>query len=78
MLDEPTSSMDHQSERRFLSQMRDAISPDQTVLVATHRHSLLDLVDRLLVIDQGRIVADGPKNKILTALTSSRTGKSRQ
>jgi ATP-binding cassette subfamily C protein LapB len=72
MLDEPTSSMDHQSERRFLSQMRDAISPDQTVLVATHRHSLLDLVDRLLVIDQGRIVADGPKANVLKALAASR------
>lgn len=68
VLDEPTSSMDIQSERRLLTLLRDAIAPDQTVLIATHRQSMLELVDRLIVIDQGRIAADGKRDDVLKAL----------
>jgi len=42
--------------------------PDQTVLIATHRYSLLSLVSRLMVIDNGRLVADGPKDEVLAQL----------
>ena len=40
----------------------------RTLLLVTHRTALLDLVDRIIVLDQGRVVADGPKEQILNAL----------
>ncbi len=44
------------------------ILPDKTLLLVTHRSSLLSLVDRLLIVDGGKIVADGPKEDVLNAL----------
>lgn len=67
MLDEPTSSMDSESESRVLENLR-AFSAGRTLLLVTHRMTLLDIVDRLIVVDQGRIIADGPKDKVLKAL----------
>lgn len=69
MLDEPTGSMDTASERLFVERVAEALRTDQTLLIATHRHAPLSLVDRLLVLDQGRLVADGPKDDILARLT---------
>ncbi|MEH3101249.1 type I secretion system permease/ATPase [Sphingomonas adhaesiva] len=69
-LDEPTGAMDTASEALFVQRMRDAMRPDQTVIVSTHRHALLALVDRLIVIDQGRIVADGPRDAVLAQLAA--------
>ena len=67
-LDEPSSSMDLATERHLIAQLEASLTPDQTVLIATHRYSLLSLVTRLMVIDNGRLVADGPKNEVLAAL----------
>jgi ATP-binding cassette subfamily C protein LapB len=67
-LDEPSSAMDLATERNFLMRLQASLRPDQTLLIATHRHSMLALVDRLLVIDNGRIVADGGKGQVLEAL----------
>ncbi|MGF1611597.1 MAG: type I secretion system permease/ATPase [Kiloniellales bacterium] len=67
MLDEPTSAMDNVSEAAFKSRLAEAL-PGKTLLLVTHRGSLLSLVDRLIVIDAGRIVADGPKEVVLAAL----------
>ncbi|TVV72441.1 type I secretion system permease/ATPase [Sphingomonas solaris] len=67
-LDEPTGAMDGASERVFIDYLRQAIAPDQTLIISTHRHALLSLVDRLIVIDGGRIVADGPRDDVLGAL----------
>ena len=67
-LDEPSSSMDFATERTFLQRLSASMPADQTVLVATHRFSLLALVDRLLVVENGRLVADGPKDAVLAAL----------
>jgi ATP-binding cassette subfamily C protein LapB len=67
-LDEPSSSMDLASERLLLKQLKTAFDQKTTLIVSTHRHSMLDMVDRLIVIDQGRIVADGPKQKVIEAL----------
>lgn len=60
LLDEPTSAMDNTGEER-LKQRLQAVVEGKTVLLVTHRASLLSLVDRLIVIDRGQIVADGPK-----------------
>jgi len=67
-LDEPSGSMDLASERVLIRNLKQALRPDQTLIVSTHRYSMLDLVDRLLVIADGKLVADGPKEKVLEAL----------
>jgi ATP-binding cassette subfamily C protein LapB len=67
-LDEPTGAMDTQTEAYFIDKLKTALRPDQTLVVATHRHQMLNIVDRLLVIDQGRIIADGPVNEVLGRL----------
>ena len=70
-LDEPSGSMDMASERLLIQRLKTAFRPDQTVIVTTHRYNMLALVDRLVVIDNGRIVADGPREEILAKLSRS-------
>lgn len=67
-LDEPTGAMDSQTEAYFIDHLRTALGPDQTLIVSTHRHQMLSIVDRLLVIDAGRILADGPRDQVLGQL----------
>jgi ATP-binding cassette subfamily C protein LapB len=74
LLDEPTAAMDHSSEEELKKRLRDFAAP-KTVLLVSHRTSLLDLVDRIIVMDGGRIVADGPKDQVITALRQGRIGK---
>ena len=64
LLDEPTSSMDTQTEKFVLENLKTWIKT-KTVLVATHRGQLLELADRVVVIDSGKIVADDKKEAIL-------------
>jgi ATP-binding cassette subfamily C protein LapB len=64
-LDEPTGAMDSQTERLFVERLKSAISPDQTLILSTHRPALFALCDRIIVLDQGKIVADGPKDAIM-------------
>lgn len=73
VMDEPTNSMDNNTEERFKAKLRERLE-GKTLLLVTHRASLLDLVDRLIVMDQGKIAADGPKEQVLAAL---RQGKVR-
>lgn len=74
LLDEPSSAMDHQSEDLLKSRLR-RFAAGKTVILVTHRTSLLDLVDRLIVIDNGQIVADGPKAQVIEALQGGRIGR---
>jgi ATP-binding cassette, subfamily C, bacterial LapB len=67
-LDEPTGAMDTQTERWFIDHLGRALTADQTLVVSTHRNAMLSLVDRLIVLDQGRIIADGPRDEVLAAL----------
>jgi ATP-binding cassette subfamily C protein LapB len=67
LMDEPTSAMDTQTEAAFIADLAKA-TVGQTLVVVTHRPSLLALVDRIVVVDSGKIVADGPKEKVLAAL----------
>jgi len=64
ILDEPTNSMDKQTENAFIKKMKNLIV-DQTVIMITHKMSILPLVDRVIVIDNGKIIADGPKETVL-------------
>lgn len=78
LLDEPTSSMDYTTENEFklrLGRFAKRFSPGKTLLIATHRSSLIDLAERIIVIDDGRIVADGPRAEVLDALKSGRVGQ---
>lgn len=68
LLDEPTSAMDTQTEALFLEHLKRA-TEGQALVVVTHRPSLLALVDRIVVVDDGKIVADGPKAEILAKLS---------
>ncbi len=74
LLDEPTGSMDHSSEDEIKKGLQ-TYSVGKTMFIITHRTSLLELVDRLIVIDSGRIVADGPKAQVVEALRHGRIGK---
>lgn len=67
LLDEPTSAMDNTGEERLKQRLHGVIEK-KTVILVTHRASLLSLVDRLVVIDRGQIVADGPKAAVMEAL----------
>ena len=70
-LDEPTGSMDTQTELYFIEHLKTAVARDQALLVATHRHNMLSILDRLIVIDAGKIVADGPRDEVLKMLTAA-------
>jgi ATP-binding cassette subfamily C protein LapB len=74
LLDEPSSAMDHQSEETLKARLR-AYASGKTVVLVTHRTALLDLVDRLIVVDNGQIMADGPKAQVVEALQSGRVGR---
>ena len=67
VLDEPTSNMDNRTEVLLRDHLSKVIT-SKTVILITHRASLLEMVDRLVVIDNGTVVADGPKASVLEAL----------
>ena len=73
-LDEPTGSMDTQTEQYFVEHLKTALAPDQALLVATHRHNMLSILTRLIVIDGGKIIADGPRDDVLKHMTSLASG----
>ena len=74
LLDEPTSSMDFTSEQQFKQRLKE-IAAHKTMIIVTHRNSLLELATRVIVIDDGRVVADGPRDQVIQALQSGRIGR---
>jgi ATP-binding cassette subfamily C protein LapB len=70
LLDEPTSAMDTQTEAIFMQHLMRAVDA-QTMVLVTHRPTLLQLVDRIVIVDDGKIVADGPKAEVLARLTGN-------
>ncbi|MCL2644674.1 MAG: type I secretion system permease/ATPase [Betaproteobacteria bacterium] len=76
LLDEPTASMDHTSEEEIKRNLKD-FGQGKTMLVVTHRTPLLALVNRIIVIDGGRIVADGPKEQVVEALRQGKVGRAK-
>jgi ATP-binding cassette subfamily C protein LapB len=73
-LDEPSSSMDLATERQLIGHLSKSLAPEHTVLIATHRFSLLKLVSRIIVLDNGRIAADGPRDAVLAQLQANGGG----
>ena len=71
LLDEPTSAMDSRSEEQFKKRLAMRLT-GRTLILVSHRASLLSLVNRLIVVDQGKVVADGPKEQVLANLSGGR------
>ncbi len=71
ILDEPTSAMDMNAENLFINQVG-SILKESTMLIVTHRMPLLNLVDRIIVMNEGQIVEDGPKDEIIQKLNQPR------
>ncbi|MGJ8646547.1 MAG: type I secretion system permease/ATPase [Marinomonas colpomeniae] len=67
ILDEPTASMDNTTESRMKRRLISAVK-DKTLILITHKASMLDMVDRIIVMDNGRLIADGPKAQVHEAL----------
>ena len=64
-LDEPTGAMDSETEKMFVERLSTALKPEQTLVIATHRPALFAICDRLIVLDRGRVAADGPIKEVL-------------
>ncbi|MHB9878856.1 type I secretion system permease/ATPase [Pacificimonas sp. ICDLI1SI03] len=67
LLDEPSSQMDAQTEEKVLQRIQQEVA-DRTTIVITHRPPFLKLVDRIILMDRGKVVADGPKEKVMELL----------
>ena len=74
LLDEPTGAMDHSSEDQVKQEFR-KFADGKTVVLVTHRTSLLEIVDRIIVLDAGKLVADGPRDTVIEALRSGTIGR---
>lgn len=68
LMDEPTASLDARAEKQFIRAMQN-VSRDRTLLIITHKMHLLKLVDRIIVLDRGHVIADGPKDEVLDKLS---------
>lgn len=67
LLDEPTTAMDEATERHVIARLRE-LPAENTLVLATHRMAALDAVDRVIVVDGGAVVMDGPKETVLASL----------
>jgi ATP-binding cassette subfamily C protein LapB len=70
--------MDTQTELYFVEHLKTGLAPDQALVVSTHRHNMLSFLTRLIVIDGGKIIADGPKDEVLRHLAAISGGKKDQ
>ena len=67
-LDEPTAHFDTKSEAEFLERLKGLADRNMTIMISTHRSSLLSMVDRLLVFERGKLALDGPRDQVLARL----------
>ena len=69
LLDEPTSALDEIAEQKLIAGLK-TWSQDKTLIVTTHRTSVLQLADRIIVMNNGRIALDGARDEVLKNLMS--------
>lgn len=74
LLDEPTHSLDQNSENLALSSLA-RWTADKTLIVVTHRPKVLQIVDRIIVVDNGQVVIDGPRDAVLRHLNEQEQKK---
>lgn len=75
LLDEPTSAMDDNHERQIKQHLNDYLTDQHTLILITHKLSMLELVNRIIILENGKIIADGPKDSVLNALKTGLTRK---
>ncbi len=80
LFDEPTSGMDSSAEKEFAQDVLDYLNEDsgRTLILATHKPSLLSLADRIIVLDNGRMVANGPKEQVLSKIQNGTKNKNKE
>jgi len=66
-LDEPTGAMDSQTEKLFVDRLSQSLTPNQTLVISTHRPALFSICNRLIVLDKGKVIADGPRDQIIAS-----------
>ncbi|MEN9868121.1 MAG: hypothetical protein RL748_3711 [Pseudomonadota bacterium] len=74
LLDEPSSALDHGSETQFKQRLAE-YAAGKTLIIITHRASLMDLAERVIVLDEGVVVADGTKAEVMAALASGKIAR---
>ncbi|MGB1198870.1 MAG: type I secretion system permease/ATPase [Thalassotalea sp.] len=74
LLDEPTASLDARAEKQFIQSIQ-ATAKDRTMLLITHKMDLLKLVDRILVLDKGQLIIDGPRDSVIAQLKGGKLKK---
>ena len=72
-LDEPTAHFDVRSEADFLERLKEIAADNMTIVISTHRLSLLSFVDRILLFERGKLIADGPRDKVIAMLRGGPT-----
>lgn len=77
LLDEPSSALDAQAEATLIARLEAAIR-GRTLLIVTHRMSMVRLVDRIIVLDRGRVLVDGPRDTVMRAMASARQLKTKR
>ncbi|GJL94261.1 MAG: ABC transporter [Hyphococcus sp.] len=77
LLDEPSSALDNQAEAALIARL-DKVMRGRTLLIVTHRMSMVRLVDRIIVLDKGRVIVDGPRDTVMRAMSSARQLKARR
>ncbi|WP_296244475.1 MULTISPECIES: type I secretion system permease/ATPase [unclassified Psychrobacter] len=75
LLDEPTAAMDNRQEQHCLRVLKQELAGGQTFIVSTHKTALLELVDRIIIMDNQRIIIDGPKQAVLEELGNNEQAK---
>jgi ATP-binding cassette subfamily C protein LapB len=78
LLDEPTASMDEGTERHILNTLHQNLTKEQTLVVVTHKPSLLSLVDRIVILNERGIVADDKKEAVLKMLEDNKARQAEQ
>ena len=73
-LDEPTGAMDSQTEKLFVERLQSTLSDNQTLVISTHRPALFTLCERIIVLSNGKVAADGPIKQVLQTAGTSLEG----
>lgn len=68
IMDEPTNAMDQLSENRLIENLKTSLK-DKTVIIVTQKNTLLSLVDRIIVMNEGKIYLDGPRDQVVAKLS---------
>lgn len=72
LFDEPTSAMDNQTEAEMLRTIAALAERGAGYVIVTHKNAILPLVDRVIIMDAGKVIADGPRDAVIQALSDGK------